>query len=354
MRNPLRAHQELRSLREEVIRLRTARARARQRVDRLQTRLQRTRERAREDRVVLEQVTLERDHVQDGARQLQGWLDEHEQRLARGGGALFDYTYQPRPRDFGRGRPSRFDTLVGEGDDRYADLVGRLAKHAGPLAAISLEEPEDPREPFWSNAWFPPLDGATLYLMVAEHHPRTYLEVGSGNSTKYVRRAIRDHGLSTRIVSIDPEPRAEVNELCDEVVRQRFEDVDLALLDQLGPGDMMFVDNSHRGFTASDVTVFFTEALPSLKPGVLWGLHDTFLPHDYPAEWNDRFYNEQYYLMCYLLGGGDGDRIELPVHYLESRRDLAQPLLEVWPEALPGGDDFRGGCFWLRRGGAGA
>ena len=35
---------------------------------------------------------------------------------------------------------------------------------------------------------------------VATLRPETYFEVGSGNSTKFVRRAIRDHNLNTRII----------------------------------------------------------------------------------------------------------------------------------------------------------
>ncbi len=36
----------------------------------------------------------------------------------------------------------------------------------------------------------------------------------------------------------------------------------------------------------------------------MYGIHDIFLPNDYPTEWNNRFYSEQYLLMMYLLGGG--------------------------------------------------
>ena len=64
----------------------------------------------------------------------------------------------------------------------------------------------------------------------------------------------------------------------------------------LSAGDMVFIDNSHRAFQNSDVTVFFTEVLPALPAGVAYGIHDIFLPDDYPAGWSDRFYNEQYLL----------------------------------------------------------
>ena len=63
----------------------------------------------------------------------------------------------------------------------------------------------------------------------------------------------------------------------------------------------MFVDNSHRSFMKLDVTVFFTEILPRLQPGVLVGIHDIFLPDDYPAHWDVRYYSEQYLLWRVLL-----------------------------------------------------
>jgi hypothetical protein len=54
--------------------------------------------------------------------------------------------------------------------------------------------------------------------------------------------------------------------------------------------------------------------MPAIPAGVVFGLHDIFLPHDYPEEFMHRFYNEQYLLMTYLLGGGGADEIILPVY----------------------------------------
>ncbi len=58
--------------------------------------------------------------------------------------------------------------------------------------------------------------------------------------------------------------------------------------------DMIFVDNSHRSFQNSDVTVFFREVFPIFNPDCHYGIHDIFLPNDYPEEWLARYYNEQY------------------------------------------------------------
>ena len=54
----------------------------------------------------------------------------------------------------------------------------------------------------------------------------------------------------------------------------------------------------------SDVTMFFFDILPRLKPGVLVGLHDIFLPDAYPADWTWRGYNEQGAVATMLAGGG--------------------------------------------------
>jgi len=270
---------------------------------------------------------------------------DNADRVAEGRAALFDYPVRPRPRTFGRPGKDFFADLMRAGDERTAALLREMGPALAPLAALSEEE-TDPSLPYWSNPWLPPLDGATLYGLIATRRPSLYMEVGSGFSTKFARLAIRDHGLDTRIVSIDPQPRAEVDALCDEVVRSPYEDIDLDLLDRLGPGDMLFVDNSHRAFTNSDVTVFFTESLPYLRPGVVYGLHDIFIPHDYPDEWNDRFYAEQYLLMSYLAGGAAGDELLLGTHHVASSPHLLEQLVPFLP---PTGSQLVGGGLWLTK-----
>jgi predicted O-methyltransferase YrrM len=180
----------------------------------------------------------------------------------------------------------------------------------------------DVSHPFWVNDWFPPFDGAALYGLIAERSPRRYIEVGSGISTRFARKAISDLNLQTRIVSIDPHPRTVIDALCDEVVRSRMEEVPREFWEGIGPDDLLFIDNSHCSFPNSDVTVFFVEVMPTLRAGTIWGMHDIFLPWDYPEEWRDRFYNEQYLLLSYLLGGADGDEIILPVTWPQTSRSF--------------------------------
>jgi hypothetical protein len=72
-----------------------------------------------------------------------------------------------------------------------------------------------------------------------------------------------------------------------------------------------------------------------------------FLPYDYPAEWNNRFYSEQYLLAAWLLGGSAGLRIELPNAFIAHDADLKDLLKPIWSEALPDMSHI-GGSFWMR------
>lgn len=225
-----------------------------------------------------------------------------------------------------------------------------IARHSATLSRIPRDA-TGTLAPFWNNPWFPPFDGATLYGLIAELRPRRFVEVGSGISTRFARQAVVDFGLTTRITSIDPHPHNPIDGLCDETIVRRMEDMPPEFWAGLAQGDMVFIDNSHRSFPGSDVTVFFTEVMPGLPPGVVYGIHDIFLPHDYPSAWNDRFYNEQYLLMTYLLGGGGGDQILLPVYWSGCQPELHGLLAPLWSQpGLFDGIATHGGAFWARRG----
>ena len=141
-----------------------------------------------------------------------------------------------------------------------------------------------------------------------------------------------DHALSTRLVSIDPNPRVEVDAICDEVIRTPLESTDLSVFDRVQPGDFVFIDNSHRSFTNSDATVFFIDVLPRLPRGVTVHVHDIFVPLDYPAEWSAWHYSEQYLLACYLLGarGGRMPRVILPNAFVSFDEPLRRAAERLW------------------------
>lgn len=276
-------------------------------------------------------------------------------RLAHGYQPIFlDYRVEPVPR-FGYGKPAHpeLTRILAANDTQYANLLSQFLSLSDGLLRIVLREPRDSPEPCWLHDWLDGLDTFTLYGFVATRNAEQYLEVGSGYSTKVARRAIKDHALRTRIISIDPNPRAEIDGLCDEVVRQPLEKADLRIFDRLGAGDILFLDGSHRSFMNSDVTVFFLEVLPRLRSGVLVHLHDIFLPLDYPPYWEYRFYphrywSEQYLLAASLLAGHSSYEIVLPNHYISANEGIASVLNGFWSDARLSGVPRGGSSFWIQ------
>ncbi|HEU5310862.1 MAG TPA: class I SAM-dependent methyltransferase [Candidatus Eisenbacteria bacterium] len=269
--------------------------------------------------------------------------------LYRGHQAVFlDYPVHPSPR-YGYGRPAheKLDTLIGAGKDRYAGELEACLAFRPWLDRIEVSEPPGSSRPAWINGFFPGGDSATLYSLVARRNARRYLEVGSGNSTKFVRRAIEDHGLRTCIESVDPEPRADVQAIADVLTRQPLERVDLSMFHTLEAGDILFIDSSHRCFMNSDVTVAFLEILPSLADGVLVHFHDICLPYDYPPGTEGEYYSEQYVLAAYLLGGSRRAEIVLPNAYISGHPELRTILDPLW--STPGRDavERHGSSFWM-------
>jgi hypothetical protein len=152
--------------------------------------------------------------------------------------------------------------------------------------------------------WFPRLDAAAAYAMLRLHAPGLVVEVGSGHSTRFMARAARDGGLPTRIVCIDPAPRAAIRALPVEHVPAVLADADPGLFAQIGPGDVLFVDSSHIAMPGTDVDRLLLDVLPRLPRGALLHVHDVLLPDAYPETWAWRGYNEQLLVGALLQGGG--------------------------------------------------
>jgi predicted O-methyltransferase YrrM len=262
---------------------------------------------------------------------------------------VLDYptSAENRPR-YGYGRPTHpeLGELVSRSDDAYEEVLRTILRHREALSRIA-SSPDDEREPAWRNPYLPALDGAALYTFLCERRPKHYVEIGSGNSTRFAARAKRDCGLETEIVSIDPHPRAEMEALCDEAFRAPLETVDLALFDRVEPGDVVFMDGSHRVFMNSDAVVFFLDVLYRLPPGVLVAVHDIYLPDDYDPWEADDFYSEQYLLALALLADPGKLRIVLPADYVEKHARLRQVLEPLWNDPALAGADHYGCAFWI-------
>lgn len=232
---------------------------------------------------------------------------------------------------YGKANARHMEAMIAPGAGRYAAFI-RDSGAREALADIPLEASGDPAMPFWRNAFFPPVDALALSTLLRVRNPTRYVEIGSGNSTKFARHAIRFAGLRTTITSIDPHPRAEVAAIADRIVADPIEVSDLAVFGEVEAGDLIFLDGSHRCFQNSDVAVFFVDILPALPAGTIVGIHDIFWPRDYPEAWQRRFYSEQYVLAAWLLGRGDAARILFPASYASVT--LQDELRAALPEGV--------------------
>ncbi len=262
---------------------------------------------------------------------------------------FLDYKVDMKPR-YGHGSPPHpaLYSLIDANRDQYRDLLEKSLGHKEEIKKIrDASQETDPGKIAWNNGFLPGLDIIGIYTMISEFKPERYMEIGSGNSTKVAYKAKREQGLNTRIISIDPEPRTEIDNLSDQIIRKAFEDIDLSILDQLSENDILFVDNSHRILPNSDSMVFYLEVLPRLKKGVIVHIHDVYLPYDYPQFMCDRFYSEQYGLAIYLLANRQRYEVLFPNYFISEDKELSEVIAPIWKDH-PENVERHGGSFWLR------
>ena len=232
---------------------------------------------------------------------------------------------------------------------QYSKLLQEALNYTSIFQAIKKQKDEtDSLQPTYNNHFLPGLDIIGIYTLLSKYNPERYVEVGSGNSTKVAYKAIKDQGLQTKIISIDPHPRAEIDTISDEVIRKPFENIDIDFLLSLKENDILFIDNSHRVLPNSDATVFFLEILPRLNPGVIVHIHDIYLPYDYPQFMCDRFYSEQYTLAAFILANPTRYSTLLPNYFISEDKELSQILAPIWNHPNLQDVERHGGSYWLQ------
>jgi hypothetical protein len=263
---------------------------------------------------------------------------------------FLDYPVTSKPR-YGSGLPPHPELyrIIDAQREQYRNVLEFLLQFKERFWEIQTATNEkNLTKPVWNNGYFPGLDIITLYTLISMYKPEKYLEIGSGNSTKVAFKAIQEQKLSTQIISIDPQPRAEIDQLAHLIVRAPFETVDFTRFDTLQANDILFVDNSHRILPNSDSMVFYLEVLPRIKKGVIIHIHDVYLPYDYPQFMCDRYYSEQYGLAMYLLANPSKYQPLLPNFFISEDPELSSILNSVWEHPNLKGVERHGGSFWFR------
>lgn len=274
------------------------------------------------------------------------------QALATGGHlAYFYYATLPQPR-YGYGRPShaQLHAAISQREAHFRSMMVFFNKMADFFSSIKREA-TSPTAPYWNNGLLPVIDAISICGMINYYKPSQFVEIGSGNSTRFAALAVAEYAPGCQITSIDAYPGDTVEAFPHHFVRKGLEEADLALFSTLKPGDMVWLDGTHRAFSNTDVSVFFMDVLPMLKPGVIIGVHDIQLPWDYPPSWNHYYFNEQFLLASYLLGAGDYVEYLFPSFYIngiaQGLRPVMDPIYQL-PE-LANEKIGNGGAFWFTK-----
>ena len=223
--------------------------------------------------------------------------------------------------------------------------VRARAPAAAPASTWSSAEDDRGDRRYWlDNFAYAYGDGVVLHAMLRHLRPSRIVEVGSGFSSALILDTVDGWLPGTEVSFVEPYP-ALVEGLLrpgDEgrvaIHRQPVQDVDPAVFDALGPGDVLFVDSTHVVKAGSDVNHLFFEVLPRLRPGVWVHLHDIFFPFEYPEAWvrEGRAWHEAYLLRAFLTFN-EAFAVRWFQTYLWARHQATVARLP-WIDRNPGGN----------------
>ncbi len=213
------------------------------------------------------------------------------------------------------------------------------------------DEPVDPSEYWALNSQYPPLDAWVLAGLLRHLRPARMIEIGCGYSSLVAARVNReDLDGSLNFVCIEPNPRqflvdgvAGISDLRIE----KIQDTPLEFFDDLGEGDILFIDTSHTVKAGGDVTWIFHEIVPRLAPGVYVHIHDIFLPGDYPEPWvlEGWGWNESY-LVRSFLSYNNAFEVVWGAQYMTQLHP--ESILQAFPKQAQF-VDRTGAALWIRR-----
>ncbi len=187
-------------------------------------------------------------------------------------------------------------------------LLKKLGKNWGQECNWPLNSTNNPADFFIDNGCFGYGCAAILHSMIREFRPKNIIEIGSGNSSKIISRALEANKIKTYYTMIDPYPVSYISLKkikYHRLIKKRLELVNLSLFKRLVENDILFIDSSHVVKTGGDVNALYLDLLPKLNPGVIVHIHDIGLPFEYPKTYavNETcryFWTEQYLLQAFL------------------------------------------------------
>ncbi len=229
-----------------------------------------------------------------------------------------------------------------------------LAKAYAHECDWPAESPQDPTQFYWNNVSFSFQCASLLHYMIRHHKPRRIIEVGSGMSSRVISAALRMNEAETHqpceYAIVDPFPSEETRRLpfLASIQTRKVEELDPSFFEDLGAGDILFIDSGHTVKIGGDVNFLFLEVLPVLAPGVVIHVHDIPMPHEYPRVYytNPTFrvlWTESYLLQAFLMFNNEFEVLGAAT-YLNSTAKEAFPV--IFPKDPKKSES---GSFWMRR-----
>lgn len=222
--------------------------------------------------------------------------------------------------------------------DRPYDALfsGALGAFEAPLQAFGAEcRGRDWRPGRVYNGAFESGDLELYHAMLRSLKPRRLVEIGSGISTWYARKALALNGRPCEVTAIDPMPGYPPP---PGVLHHRrpVEEVGTGFLDALEAGDVLFIDSSHG---AEEARYHVETLLPRLRPGVVIHHHDIVYPYA------PRFGEEEVVLGFYR-DHADAFEVLTGLAWIRARHREALERLVPSYGVLPGRAP---GSLWARR-----
>jgi hypothetical protein len=120
----------------------------------------------------------------------------------KGDQVIIDHPSRSFPR-YGHGNPphARLYEIINRNRITYESTLRGFLRFKDNLLEIPVRNENSSQEPCWINGNLPGLDSVALYSFLCLNRPKRFFEIGSGYSTKFARKAILDHNLTTKITS---------------------------------------------------------------------------------------------------------------------------------------------------------
>lgn len=238
-------------------------------------------------------------------------------------------------------------------------LLKQLGAEFGSECEWPLTSTAIPAEFYLRNNSFSYGCASALHTMIRHFKPQHFIEIGSGNSSKIISRALEmnhndDPSRISEYIVVDPYASEMVSaqlSSVSRVLREKAEGVDPEIFEILRENDILFVDSGHTVRTGSDVNFMILDVLPRLHPGVIIHFHDINLPYEYPKIYFTNpqfrmFWTEAYLLQAFLISNRDFE-ILLAMNFLQT--DHMDEFCQAFPRFNLEDNWANSGSFWIRK-----